>query len=255
MIAPVEPGLRPQRVDPWRAALARLSRGLLIYGLFGLVVAALGLGALLYVSGRVTNLGQRVSTEVRSLIATIDQTATVLDDAASSAESITVTLERTPPTVRQAAATVTNLQANLRTTEAQLASIIVLGSQPLANVAALFGQMASDMDGLDTRLGLIATDLEANRAVLLENAGSLRALGRRLDAIADDLRTGLIQDSLTDIGIVLMVMAVVLVGWAGLPAIGALSLGFWLRHELRRKGRAAVPEAGRWDGPDGAPGE
>lgn len=256
MIAPIEPDVRAR--DPlvsWRIALVRLSRGLIAYGMVGLLVAVLGMGSLFYVGGQVASIGSRVGAEVDGLIATIDETSTVLDDAGSSALSFAVTLERTPPTIRQAALTVTNLQSNLRTVEAQLGSISVLGSQPLAGVAGLFGQMASDLSGLDTRLGLIADDMGDNRDALLNNATSLKALGVRLGSIADDLRDGSAQDRLADLQVLLTLLAFVLVALAGLPAVGALGLGFWLRHELRRMGRAAVSEAGRWDGPDGAPGE
>jgi len=256
MIAPIEPDVRAH--DPqvsWRIALVRLSRGLIAYGMVGLVVAVLGMGSLFHVGGQVATLGSRVGSEVDGLIATIEETSTVLDDAGSSALSFAVTLERTPPTIRQAAITVTNLQSNLRTVEAQLGSISVLGSQPLAGVAGLFGQMASDLSGLDTRLGLIADDMGDNRDALLNNATSLKALGVRLGSIADDLRDGSAQDRLADLQILLTLLAFVLVALAGLPAVGALAMGFWLQRELRRSRRGAVPEAGRWDGPDGAPGE
>ena len=96
-----------------------------------------------------------------------------------------------------------------------------------------FGQIATDLEGLDTRLGLIATDLEDNKARLLANAASLTALGERLDAIADELRTGFIQDSLEDVRIVLMVLILVFALWTAVPAVGALILGVWLRRVAR----------------------
>lgn len=241
MIAPTEPDVRAR--DPlasWRTALVRLSRGLIAYGVVGLVVAVLGMGSLLYVGGQVATLGSRVGSEVDGLIAAIEETSTVLDDAGSSALSFAVTLERTPPTIRQAALTVTNLQSNLRAVEAQLGSISVLGSQPLAGVAGLFGQMASDLSGLDTRLGLIADDMGDNRDALLNNATSLKALEVRLGSIADDLRDGSAQDRLADLQVLLTLLAFVLVALAGLPAVGALAIGFWLQRELRRSRRAAV---------------
>ena len=95
--------------------------------------------------------------------------------------------------------------------------------------------MASDLEGLDTRLALIATDLDANKAALRTNAASLGALGQRLAGIATDLRS---VEGGSDLGDV-RTMA--------LPAAGALWLGWWLRRELdgdqrrswRRADRAA----------------
>ena len=155
-----------------------------------------------------------------------------LTDAATTSVSFAVTLERTPPSVRQAAQTVANLKANLRLTADQLAAISIFGSQPLGQVAGVFGQMAADLDGLDTRLDLIASDLEGNRDALLTNAASLRALGQKLDGIAADLRGGFVSDSFADVSGVLTLLALALILVTALPAIGALAFGWWLRRLL-----------------------
>jgi len=160
-----------------RGGLRRLSGGLLVYGAIGLLLAAIGLVALLWIGGRLQGLAERTEPQVESIIATLDDTAQVLDDAGATARSFALTLERTPPTVRQAGQTVGNLQTNLRRLENQLASFTFLGQSPLGEAAAAVGQMATDLEGLDTRLGLIATDLEGNRDALLANAASLDALG------------------------------------------------------------------------------
>lgn len=230
-------------IDPplleMRSGLRHLSVGLIGYGVVGLAIAVLGLAALISLGTRVDGLVDRSSEQLDTVIATLDETAIALTDAGTSAMSFSVTLERTPPTVRQAAQTLGNLQGNLRTVEGQLASLSILGTRPLADVAALFGQMSSDLDGLDTRLGLIADDLEDNRDALLANARSLAAMGDRLAGIADDLRgadataepTGSgIRASVDDLRAVVTVLAIILMAWVALPAVGALALGWWLRR-------------------------
>jgi hypothetical protein len=213
------------------AAVRRLATGLIAYGVIGLALAVVGLIALVWVGGRVTAITDRVSTQVESSIATLDRAARALGDAGSTAGSFAVTLERTPPVVRQAAATVGNLQTELRSVEQQLDSVAILGSRPLAGAARPFGQMAADIEGLDTRLGLIATDLEDNKAALLDNADSLRASATQVEQLADDLRAGVVESSLADVGLILTVMFLLLVAWAALPAAGALGVGLWLRRE------------------------
>ncbi|HYH93149.1 MAG TPA: hypothetical protein VD763_08325 [Candidatus Saccharimonadales bacterium] len=215
-----------------RHGLRRLSTGLLIYGAVGLGVAVIGLMALLYVGGRLGALNDRVEVQVESLIETLDRTATVLDDAGSSALSFAVTLERTPPTVRQAAQTVSTLQGTMRSIEGQLGAISILGQQPLGNVAGLFGQMATDLEGLDTRLELIADDLSTNRDRLLANAASLDALGEQVATVAERLRSGGIEESFADVTSVVTLLALLLSVWTAVPAVGALALGWWLRREL-----------------------
>jgi hypothetical protein len=231
-VAPVPIAADPPPVNV-RAGLHRLSTGLLVYGVIGLILAIVGLGAMLYVGNRVASLADTTGERIELLVGTVEDTATVLTDAGATALSFANTLERTPPTVRQAATTIEGIRQTLLTIQGQLGAFSILGSQPLGNVASQFGQIASDLEGLDTRLGLIATDLEDNKARLLANAASLTALGERLDAIADELRTGFIQDSLEDVRIVLMVLILVFALWTAVPAVGALILGLWLRRVAR----------------------
>ncbi|MFP5343438.1 MAG: hypothetical protein ACLGIJ_11025 [Candidatus Limnocylindria bacterium] len=214
------------------ASLRRASTGLLIYGAVGLMVAALGLVALGWVSGRVGGLAARTSVQVDGLVRTLEASGQALRDAGTTSVSFAVTLERTPPSVRQAAATVATLESNLRSIASQLDGISILGTRPLGQVSAGFTDMASDLDGLDTRLDLIATDLDGNSDALLANAASLRGLGAELDAIAADLRAGIVQDSFDDVSAVLTVLALALVLVTALPAVGALAFGWWLRRTL-----------------------
>ncbi len=215
-----------------RGGLRRLSSGLIAYGVAGLAVALLGLVALGWTAGRVSSLADTVDAEGGQLATTLDRTADTLHDAGTSAVAFAVTLERTPPSVRQAATTIRNLRPNLQSIEAQLSGINILGSRLLADPARLFGEMASDLQGLDTRLDLIAADLETDRDALLRNADSLNELGDRTAALAERVRTGFIQSGLDDLRSVLVLTILVFVGWTAVPAVGALVLGLWLRRML-----------------------
>lgn len=223
----------PRRPLTLRRGLRRLSLGLIVYGAIGLILAVVGGFALSWVGGRVGAVADRTGEQVESIVSTLDQTSLVLTSMGTSATSFSGTLERTPPAVRQTAQTVANLRANLILVQGQLGAINILGARPLANAANLFGQMALDLEGLDARLEVIATDLDTNRGVLLENSTSLRALGMELDGVADDLRGGTIEESLADVQLILVVLSALLVGWAALPAFGALAMGLWLRRETR----------------------
>ncbi len=215
-----------------RRGLRRLSTGLIAYGLVGVALALIGAFALAWVGGRVGAVADRTGEQVDSIVSTLDQTAIVLSSMGTSATSFSGTLERTPPAVRQTAQTVANLRENLILVQGQLSAINILGARPLANAANLFGQMSVDLEGLDTRLEVIAADLDANRAALLANSTSLQSLGTELDGVADDLRAGAIEESLADVQLILVVLSALLIVWALLPAAGALFLGWWLRREL-----------------------
>ena len=224
-----------------RGGLRRLSTGLILYGVIGLVLALVGGFALSWVGGRVGGIADRTSEQVESIVDTLDQTALVLGSMGTSATSFSGTLERTPPAVRQTAQTVANLRANLILVQGQLGALNILGARPLADAANLFGQMAADLEGLDTRLETIATDLDNNRAALIDNSARLKTLGTELGGVADGLRAGPIEESLDGLQLILVVMSILLIVWTALPAAGALALGWWLRRELRDPdGDAAV---------------
>lgn len=230
-IAP-ETGVMGPRVTGLREGLRRLGAGLVVYGVIGLIVAILGLAALLWVSGRVDALTDRIANQVESIAATLDETATVIEDASGTASSFAVTIERTPPSIRQAARIVGSVQTNLRALETQLGDIAILGARPLAGAAARFGEIATQLDGLDARLEQIAADLEGNRDALLANADSLGRLAPRIEALAADVRGGFVTDSLADVGAILAVLIITFVAWTAVPAVGALGVGLWLRSEV-----------------------
>jgi hypothetical protein len=58
--------------------------------------------------------------------------------------------------------------------------------------------------------------------------------------VADDLRSGSVQDALADIRAVLVVFGLILLVWIVLPSAGALALGWWLRGELAAEAAETV---------------
>ncbi len=78
-----------------RAGLHRLSTGLIVYGLIGLLLAAIGLGALVWADSRLASLGDRVSTSVDEIATALERTSVALEDASTTAGSFTGTIDRT----------------------------------------------------------------------------------------------------------------------------------------------------------------
>lgn len=215
-----------------RAGLRRLATGLIAYGLIGIVLALLAAIALGWAGGRLGSVGGEVETQVASIVATLDRTSSALREAGTSATSFSVTMERTPPVVRQTAQTIADLRTDLLAVEQQFEQVQILGSRPLGTVADGFGRMAGNLEGLDARLDLIAADLEGNRAALLTNAASLTQLGDSIALMADDLEGGVVEDGLADVRASVTILAIVLIVWIAIPAVGALGLGWWLRGEV-----------------------
>jgi methyl-accepting chemotaxis protein len=223
-----------------RRSFVRLSYGLILYGVAGMLVAAVGLAMLVGTGAAVGSFGVRVEGESEQLGTTLRETAVTLDEAAQTAESFGRTLEQTPPSVRQVAATVRNLRPRLEAIQSQAAAIDILGTRPLQGISELFGQIASDLAGLDDQLDRIADELGANQTSLGTNAASLARLSDEVSGFADRLDAGLVTDSLEEIRAILALVLAILVIALALPAAGSLALGLWLRREFG-EGRPVRP--------------
>jgi len=223
-----------QRPVGLRVGLRRLSTGLIVYGLIGILVAIIGLGALVWTNGRIASLTDRVNTSVQQLAQTIDDTATVLHNASDTASGFTGTLDRTTAAISSTAQTIVTVRTNLQTLESAMRAVDILGVSPLGPAANAVGGIATALEGLDTRLSAIADSLGTNRENLAENATSLAALGNSAADLADRLRSGTVEDSLGDVQAIITVVLLLFALWAAVPAIGALVFGVWLRREMDR---------------------
>ncbi len=226
--------MRKSRPLGLRGGLRRLSRGLIACGLIGLVVAAIGFGGMVWVNGRISSLRGETEANVARLATTMELTATVLRGASTTAESFRATVDQSAQAVSSAAVTATEVRSDLSALEAQLRSVSFLGATPLSSSADAVGRIAASMEGLDTRLSVIADGLKGDRNALAGNATSLGQLGASTEALAARLGSGVEQDSLGDVQLVIAVTLLVFAAWSFVPAVGALVLGVWLRRELGR---------------------
>jgi hypothetical protein len=217
-----------------RGGLHRFSRGLIAYGILGLAVAAIGFGALVWVNGRVANLRRDVDTTLARRATTMELAAKVIHDASTTAQSFTVTVDQSSQAIVSAADTITEVRSDLTALEAQLRSVSILGASPLSSSADAVGRIATSMEGLDTRLSLIADSLSGDQQALAGNATSLGRLADATDELAARLGSGVVEDSLGDLQRLIAVTLLVLAIWSVVPAVGALVLGVWLRRELGR---------------------
>jgi hypothetical protein len=230
-------------VPDLRGGLRRLSRGLVAYGVIGLIVAAIGLALLLYANTRIDAAGDRVEASVGQLTTTLDRTAQALHDASTTAATFNTTLDRTQTAVAAAANTIVSVRTNLQNLEGVLRSVSILGASPLGGAANAVGGIASSIEGLDSKLTAIADGLATSRDALAANADSLGALGDSLAATSERLGSGVVEDSLADVHAAIVLMLFVLTAWAAVPAIGALALGVWLQRQLEAASGESLPTA------------
>ncbi len=203
-------------------------------------MCVIGLGVLVCVNGRIETLADRVETSVEELATTLDRTAVALDDASTTADSFTVTIDNSEEAVYAAANTIMSVRTNLETLESVLRAVNILGVSPLGPAADAVGGIANAIEGLDTRLSAIGDSLDGNSDALAANATSLGRLADSTAAAAERLRSGVIEDSLDDVHLVIIVVLLMMLAWTAVPAVGALVFGVWLRRELARRPRVSA---------------
>lgn len=226
----------------WRRGLLRLANALIVYGVIGLLAAAIGFAALISASSRIGSLGERIVSEAVSLDAIVVLTADVLDDAATTAGSFGPTVEQTAVTVSEAAGAIRDIEPRLRDLETQANAIEIFGQRPVAPLGQLFGQIATDVSGLDEQLDGIATEMGQNEAALTANAESLAALADLVRAYKGRLEPAAIDAGIDDARRLLLIALALFIGWTAVPALGSLVVGRWMRRLVEPDlGSASVP--------------
>jgi hypothetical protein len=220
--------------DDLAPGLRRLGRWLVGYGIVGLIVAATGFGVLLYANIRIDAATSRVEGSLAGITTSLERTATALHDASTTARTFGATLERTQAAVTTAADTIVGVRTNLERLRDVLGAVNILGSTPLGTASEAVGGIAAAIEGLDSRLAAISGSLATNEVSLAANAVSLGRLGDSAESLAERLRSGIVEDSLSDIHVALMAMLLVLTAWTAVPAGGALLIGLRLRRDFER---------------------
>ncbi len=229
MTAIPAPGVR----DP-SGGMRRLSQRLIAYGMVGLVVAAIGFGAMVWVNGRISTLRADAEASVAQAATTMELAATVLRGASTTAQSFSGTADQARQAVSAAVVTISEVRPDLSGLEAQLRSVSILGTTPLAPSADAVGRIVASMDGLESQIPVVADSLEGNRDALARNAAALNGLADSTAALAQRLGSGVGQDSFGDVQQAIAITLLMFAAWSCVPAIGALGLGAWLRGELAR---------------------
>jgi hypothetical protein len=207
-------------------------QGLLAYGIVGLALSIVAAIAILLAVGRLSSVGDTIDGGADQLGTVLARMTTALDGASTSASSFGTTIDNGSDALTAAAADLRAIVPQLRGIETQANAIDILGSKPLAPIAALFGQIAGQLGDLDARLDTVATNLTANRGALTANAASLAALADETRGLATQLTPDVLIRIVDDARVFALALLVVLLAGVAVPAGAALAFGWWLRREL-----------------------
>jgi hypothetical protein len=209
---------------------------LVAFGLVGLVLVVLGLGALARLGPLDAPADAAGVDPMAELRLTLGSSEATLRDAAVSARSAGSGLVEAADAVGSAGTLTTDLASTMRGL-ADALRISILGAQPFAVVAPAF-------DAVADRAAALATDLEGVRTTVQVGADDLDALADRLVELGERverLRESVGRATLGGLeGLEsLRLFAIALLAWLAVPAIASLWLG------VRRLQRPVADEGNR----------
>lgn len=215
-----------------RRRLRTLSTGLIVYGVVGIVLTIVLLGGELMLTSRMESVALRVTTQLAHVGDTLDKTATSLEAAGDASTGFAVTIEQAAPTLHQVDDTIATMAPTLRQLQVTLGGVSLLGATPFGAAGEKLGQVATQLEGLQGQVSLLADNLTTNKGTLITLGASLKDLATQLRSTRDTLGSGVVEDSLADlIGIVRLAIGLLAV-WFAVPAVAALLFGVWLRGQL-----------------------
>ena len=215
-----------------RRQLRTLWMGSIAYGAIGLVMAVVLLVAVVVIGGRLDSLATRLGDRLGTVAVTLERTATTLDRAGATSLGFGVTVEQAIPTLAQVDTSLGEVGATLREAQVEMASVSILGQQPLAALAGRLGLVATNVDTLRTQMATLGVNLGDNKGNLTELGAGLTDLAVQLRQADQVVASGEIESSLGDVVGIVRLALVLLAVWFAVPAVGILAFGIWLRREL-----------------------
>ena len=231
-------GALPPTVPARAGRLRLLSRILIGYGVVALVGAIVAALLLVLAFGRVTALTDQLTGNADGVSAVLDKTATALEDAATTAGSFATTIDAGGSAILTATDDLRQIVPRLRDLETAANGVTILGNQPLGRLATLFGEIATYTTDVTTQLDQVSKSLVGNRSSLEANARSLGALADQVRTLADQLAGDQLAAAIDSIRWLILALLIVATIGAGVPAVGALVTGWWLRGWLARTSAA-----------------
>ena len=120
----------------------------------------------------------------------------------------------------------------LRQLQVALGGVSILGGTPFGAAGEKLGAMATQLEGLQGQVSLLADNLTQNKTTLVALGASLKDLATQLRTATDTIGSGVVEESLADmIGIVRLSIALLAL-WFAVPAVASLLFGIWLRGQL-----------------------
>jgi methyl-accepting chemotaxis protein len=208
---------------------SRLGTALLLFGVIGMVLAAVIAAGLVGGAISARNLNDRLQSEQVQLVEMLGRLNDSVDHLATSTDNAGQTLRTTQAVVEA----VGGVASGLGSTASRLGSALdvnILGQRPFAGAAESLGSVSTQLDTLGTQVTALATNVETNADDMSQVAVRVREMSQDLKTITDRIeafdRTGEVVSLIVG-GILL---GGLLVAWIAIAAAFCAWVGWRLRH-------------------------
>jgi len=221
----------------------RLGTGLFVFGLVGMVLAAIIATGLIAGGVAARNLDDRIAVDQARLVDALGRTSASIDKLAAATQNASATLHTTGAMVAQADTVIQEL-AGLSDELSSNLNFSILGQQPLAGAASkfqAFGQRLRDVEGTITTLqGNVETNADDMGALV----GQIHQIGDLVSELGDRVQSFDRAAEIVRLIVGGIILGGLLVLWL---AIGA-ALCAWAGWRLR-KAAAEAPGQAQDSGP------
>lgn len=160
---------------------------LVAYGVLGVVIAAAILVVGVRTFSQVASLQATLETQRTALVQSMRTVSATLQDTAGATAGFQQSLGQARGAADQASILANSSAGTFRDLAAQMASVTVLGFQPLATLGPRFDNSADQLQQLAIQLGATRDALAQNGSDVQRVGGDLGELQTQLDALAGSL--------------------------------------------------------------------
>ena len=161
----------------------RLGTGMLVFGLVGLLIAAVVAVALIGGAFAARNLDDRLEADQARIAAALGRVSRSMTSLATTTDHAADTLATTSATLTDAGAVLDSASEASRSLSSSL-NISILGSQPFAGASARLATLADTIDSFKGRADLLAANVDLNASDTAAMSEDIRSLQTEMDDLA-----------------------------------------------------------------------
>ena len=225
-----------RRVDWLGIEARRLGTGMLVFGIVGLVIAAiLGIG-LIAGAFAARDLDTRLEADRIRIADSLHQVSDSMTALAATTEHAGTTLQTSGQTIAEAKAVLDSAATSAQALSESL-NVSILGSQPFANASQRLAELATTLTAFESKADDLAANLDQNATDASAMADKVRAMQAEVDVLATRVEDFDRIGEIVNLVLGGIVLGGLLTAWV---AVGAAFVA-WAGWRLRRVPQPVAP--------------